>query len=192
MPWPPISPCACTAGFWRWQMRNILLDSFVQFAAGRNEIPHPQASRDRLGRSGDIRGSGATSGLERSAGFARHVRVEDDRHELPPANYFKIGTARHGACRHIYSSDEIRSPFSKPLKSTPSSWRNQSSDVHHADRAAGRHFGLRVSEGAGTEICRHHGRWPADSGNQVPKNPPGATCTTLRAQGCITLLDAPS
>jgi integrase/recombinase XerD len=37
--------------------------------------------------------------------FVRHVRVEDDRHELPPANYF--GCRKTRRIPYIYSSNEI-------------------------------------------------------------------------------------
>ena len=37
--------------------------------------------------------------------FVRHVRVEDDRHELPPANHF--GARKTRRLPHIYSAAEI-------------------------------------------------------------------------------------
>ena len=71
--------------------------------------------------------------------FARHVRVEDDRHELPPANYFGL-PARHGACRTFIRPTKSVA-FSKPPVDFPSSCGaiRAPTTVHHADRAAGRH-----------------------------------------------------
>jgi hypothetical protein len=37
--------------------------------------------------------------------FVRHVQVEDERHELPPANHF--GARKRRRSPHIYSADEI-------------------------------------------------------------------------------------
>jgi integrase/recombinase XerD len=92
-----------TAGF---AMANAeyLLDSFARFAAGRNETHiRRQAAIDWAAQ-----GTSAARRDERLRAvcrFARHVRVEDDRHELPPANYF--GCRKTRRMPYIYSSDEI-------------------------------------------------------------------------------------
>jgi integrase/recombinase XerD len=75
-----------TAGF---AMANAeyLLDSFAQFAAGRNEIHiRSQAAIDWAAQGTSV--ARRDERLRAVCRFARHIRVEDDRHELPPANYF--------------------------------------------------------------------------------------------------------
>jgi integrase/recombinase XerD len=92
-----------TAGF---AMANAeyLLDSFAQFAAGRNEIHiRSQAAIDWAAQGTSV--ARRDERLRAVCRFARHVRVEDDRHELPPANYFGYRKTRR--MPYIYSSDEI-------------------------------------------------------------------------------------
>ncbi len=92
-----------TAGF---EMANAeyLLDSFARFAAGRNE------SHVRTQTAIDWAAQGASAArrderLKTVCRFARHVRVEDDRQELPPAKYF--GSRKIRRMPYIYSSNEI-------------------------------------------------------------------------------------
>jgi len=91
------------AGF---EMANAeyLLDSFAHFATERNE------THVRTQTAIDWAAQGASAArrderLKAVCRFARHVRVEDDRHELPPANYF--GCRKTRRMPYIYSSDEI-------------------------------------------------------------------------------------
>lgn len=95
-----------TAGF---AMANAeyLLDSFARFAAGRNETHiRRQAAIDWAAQ-----GTSAARRDERLRAvcrFARHVRVEDDRHEL--RRRITLGAARRAACR----------TFTRPTKSAAS------------------------------------------------------------------------
>jgi integrase/recombinase XerD len=80
------------AGF---QMVNAeyLLNSFARFAAERNE------SHVRTQIAIDWASHGASAArrderLKAVCRFARHVRVEDGRHELPPAKYLGYCTTR--------------------------------------------------------------------------------------------------
>ncbi len=89
-----------------YEMANAeyLLNSFARFAAERNE------TRVRTQTAIDWAAQGASAArrderLKVVCRFARHVRVEDDRHELPPANYFGCCTTRR--IPYIYSSNEI-------------------------------------------------------------------------------------
>jgi integrase/recombinase XerD len=91
------------AGF---QMANAeyLLNSFTRCAAERNETHvRTQTAIDwsALGASAARRGER----LKAICRFARHVRAEDDRHELPPANFF--GRCMTRRIPYIYSSNEI-------------------------------------------------------------------------------------
>jgi hypothetical protein len=66
---------------------EYLLHNFTRFAAERNE-PHV---RTQTAIDWAAQGASAARRNERLKAvcrFVRHVRVEDDRHELPPANYF--------------------------------------------------------------------------------------------------------
>ena len=74
------------AGF---EMANAeyLLESFARFANERNETHlHTQTVIDWAARGPSA--ARRDERLKAICRFARHVRVEDDRHELPPANYF--------------------------------------------------------------------------------------------------------
>lgn len=92
-----------TTGF---EMANAeyLLDSFARFATGRNETHiHMQTAIDWAAR-----GASAAQRDERLKSvcrFARHIRAEDRRHELPPAKYFACGKTRR--MPYIYSPNEI-------------------------------------------------------------------------------------
>jgi integrase/recombinase XerD len=91
------------AGF---EMANAeyLLDSFARFATERNETH----VRTQTAIDWAAQGASAARRDERLKAvyrFARHVHVEDDRHELPPANYF--GCRKTRRMPYIYSSNEI-------------------------------------------------------------------------------------
>jgi integrase len=93
-----------TAGF---AMANAeyLLDSFARFATERNEIH----VRTQTAIDWAIQAPSAAQRDERLKAicrFAHHLRFEDGRHELPPANYFRCRKTRR--MPYIYSSNEIR------------------------------------------------------------------------------------
>jgi integrase/recombinase XerD len=91
------------AGF---EMANAeyLLESFARFANERNETHlHTQTVIDWAARGPSA--ARRDERLKAVCRFARHVRVEDDRHELPPANYF--GWVKTRRMPYIYSSNEI-------------------------------------------------------------------------------------
>jgi integrase len=92
-----------TAGF-AMENAEYLLASFSRFAAGRNE------THVRTQTAIDWAAHGASAAqrderLKTVCRFARHARAEDDRHELPPANYFGYRKTRR--MPYIYSSNEI-------------------------------------------------------------------------------------
>nr|WP_294566398.1 tyrosine-type recombinase/integrase [uncultured Rhodopila sp.] len=91
------------AGF---EMANAeyLLDSFARFAAERNETRvYTQSAIDWAARGPSA--AQRDKRLKAICRFARYLRVEDDRHELPPANYF--GCCKPRRMPYIYSSNEI-------------------------------------------------------------------------------------
>jgi integrase/recombinase XerD len=92
-----------TAGF---EMANAeyLLGSFARFAAERKETHvRTQTAIDWATQAASaVR---RDERLKAVCRFARHARVEDDRHELPPANHF--GCRKTRRMPYIYSSSEI-------------------------------------------------------------------------------------
>ena len=83
---------------------EYLLKSFAAFAAGRGQTHvHTQTAIDwaTLGPSVAQR----DARLKAVCRFVRHVRVDDSRHELPPANHF--GARKRRRPPHIYSAQEI-------------------------------------------------------------------------------------
>jgi integrase len=83
---------------------EYLLKSFAAFAAGRGQTHvHTQTAIDwaTLGPSVAQR----DARLKAVCRFVRHVRVDDARHEVPPANHF--GARKRRRPPHIYSAQEI-------------------------------------------------------------------------------------
>ena len=136
-----------TAGF---EMANAeyLLDSFARFVTERNE------THIRTQSAIDWAASGASAArrderLKAVCRFARHVRVEDDRHELPPANYF--GCRKTRRMPHIYSSNEIDRLLEAANKLRPrGAMRAQTFTTLIALLAS---TGLRVSEALGLRFA---------------------------------------
>jgi integrase len=133
----------------RFAMVNAeyLLESFARFAAGRNE------SHVRTQTAIDWAAQGASTArrnerLKSVCRFARHVRAEDDRHELPPANYFRCCKTRR--MPYIYSSDEIGRLLEAAGRLPPrSAMRAQTYTTLIALLAC---TGLRVSEALGLKF----------------------------------------
>jgi integrase/recombinase XerD len=83
---------------------EYLLRSFAGFALESKANACPHSNRDRLGQSGEI-GRATTHAYQTICRFAQYLRVEDPRHESPPANHFAYRLTRR--VPHIYSRDEI-------------------------------------------------------------------------------------
>jgi integrase len=83
---------------------EYLLKSFAAFAAERGQTHVlTQTAIDWAARGPSVAQRDAR--LKAVCRFARHVRVEDARHELPPANHFGARKTRRSP--HIYSASEI-------------------------------------------------------------------------------------
>jgi integrase len=91
------------AGF-KMANAEYLLESFARFAAERNETHVRKQTAIDWAAQGESRAC-RNERLKAVCRFARHVCIEDDRHELPPANYFRCAQTRR--MPYIYSSDEI-------------------------------------------------------------------------------------
>ena len=95
---------------------EYLLKSFAAFAAERGQT-HVQAQTAidwaALGPSVAQR----DARLKSVCRFVRHVRIEDDRHELPPANHF--GAHKRRRPPHIYSDAEFNCLIEAALRLGP-------------------------------------------------------------------------
>ena len=86
------------------QNAECLLKSFAAFAAERGQTHvHTQTAIDWAALGPSVAQRDAR--LKAVCRFVRHVRVEDARHELPPANHFGARKTRRPP--HIYSATEI-------------------------------------------------------------------------------------
>ena len=86
------------------QNAECLLKSFAAFAAERGQTHvHAQTAIDWAALGPSVAQRDAR--LKAVCRFVRHVRVEDARHELPPANHFGARKTRRPP--HIYSAAEI-------------------------------------------------------------------------------------
>jgi integrase/recombinase XerD len=80
---------------------EYLLKSFAAFAAERGQSHvHTQTAIDWAALGSSVAQRDAR--LKAVCRFVRHVRVEDERYELPPANHF--GARKRRRPPHIYSA----------------------------------------------------------------------------------------
>ena len=83
---------------------EYLLKSFAAFAAERGQSNvHTQTAIDWAALGPSVAQRDAR--LKAVCRFVRHVRIEEDRHELPPANHFDARKRRRPP--HIYSAAEL-------------------------------------------------------------------------------------
>ena len=93
-----------------------LLKSFAVFAAERGQTHvHAQTAIDWAARGPSVAQRDAR--LRAVCRFARHVRVEDARHELPPVDHFGARKTRRPP--HIYSAAEIDRLIEAALRLRP-------------------------------------------------------------------------
>jgi integrase/recombinase XerD len=98
------------------QNAEYLLKSFAAFAAERGQTHvHTQTAIDWAALGPSVAQRDAW--LKTVCRFARHVRVEDDRHELPPANHF--GARKRRRPPHIYSAAQINRLIEVALQLRP-------------------------------------------------------------------------
>jgi integrase len=103
------------AGF-AMQNAECLLKSFAAFAAERRQTHvHAQTAIDWAALGPSVAQRDAR--LKAVCRFARHVQVEDARHETPPANHFGARKTRRPP--HIYSAEEIGRLIEAALRLRP-------------------------------------------------------------------------
>lgn len=84
---------------------DYLLRSFARYAAAKNEMHiRAQTAIDWAVRGPSV--EQRDERLKTVCRFARHIRLEDDRHELPPANHFGYAKKRR-VPPHIFTPGEI-------------------------------------------------------------------------------------
>ena len=95
---------------------EYLLKSFATFATERRQTHvHTQTAIDWAARGPSVAQRDAR--LKAVCRFVRHVRVEDARHELPPANHFGAHKTRRPP--HIYSAEDIDRLIEAALRLRP-------------------------------------------------------------------------
>jgi integrase len=120
---------------------EYLLASFARFAAERSETHiRTQTAIDWAVQGPSVAQRDAR--LKTVCGFARHIRVEDGRHELPPVNHF--GYRKKRRVPYIYSRREINRLIEAALQlGSPGELRSQTYATLLALLSA---TGLRISE----------------------------------------------
>src|SRR5260370_37756041 len=97
---------------------EYLLKSFAAFAAERGQTHvHAQTAIDWAALGPSVAQRDAR--LKAVCRFVRHVRIEDGRHELPPANHF--GAHKRRRPPHIYSAAELNCLIEAALRLGPKS-----------------------------------------------------------------------
>ena len=95
---------------------EYLLKSFAAFATERGQMHvHTQTAIDWAAGGPSVAQRDAR--LKAVCRFVRHVRVEDARHELPPANHFGARKTRRSP--HIYPAAEIDRLIEAALRLRP-------------------------------------------------------------------------
>src|SRR5499425_1695003 len=95
---------------------EYLLRSFARWAAQRGET-HIRTESAIAWASQTVSVAQRDARLKTLCRFARYLRAEDNRHELPPANHF--GYRKNRRVPHIYSALEIRSLLDTALQLEP-------------------------------------------------------------------------
>lgn len=120
---------------------EYLLKSFADFATERGDTHvHSQAAIDWAALGPSVAQRDAR--LKAVCRFVRFIRVEDDRHEAPPANHF--GAHKKRRPPHIYSTDEISRLIGAALQLRPENGLR--SQTHATLIALLAVTGLRISE----------------------------------------------
>ena len=125
---------------------ECLLQSFACFAAKRREtLIRMQTAIDWAALGPSV--SQRDARLKEVCRFARHMRAEDHRHELPPANYF--GYRKKRPVPHIYSLSEINRLIEAALRLRPKGGLALRAQTYATLLALLASTGLRVSEALG-------------------------------------------
>lgn len=142
------------AGF-GMETAEFVLRSFARFAAKRKQARiRAQTALDWAALGPSVAQRDAR--LKAICRFARHIRAEDRRHELPPAKYFGYRKKRRPP--HIYSTSEINSLIDAALRLRSKGGLALRAQTYATLLALLASTGLRVSEALGL----HHTDVTAD------------------------------
>jgi integrase/recombinase XerD len=142
------------AGF-GMETAEFVLRSFARFAAKRKQARiRAQTALDWAALAPSVAQRDAR--LKAICRFARHIRAEDHRHELPPAKYF--GYRKKRRAPHIYSLSEIDSLIEAALRLRSKGGLALRAQTYATLLALLASTGLRVSEALGL----HHTDVTAD------------------------------
>jgi integrase/recombinase XerD len=134
-----------TAGF-KLESAEYLLRSFAHFAATRREqFIRAQTAIDWAALGPSLAQRDAR--LKAICRFARHLRAEDHRHELPPATYF--GYRKKRPVPHIYSLSDINCLIAAALRLRPKGRLALRPQTYATLLALLATTGLRISEALG-------------------------------------------
>ena len=159
---------------------EYLLRSFASFATDRNQTHIRTATAIDWASLAESLAQRHTR-YQTVCRFAQYLRVEDSRHESPPANHFGYRKSRR--VPHIYSRDEIDSLVLAAMRLPPSdSLRPKTYAALISLLAA---TGMRISEALHLLVLRHHSQRFADSQNQISEEPIG---TVARVTGLARYL----
>jgi integrase len=128
------------------ETEEFLLRSFARFAARRRQrLIRAQTALDWAALGPSVAQRDAR--LKAICRFARHIRAEDPRHELPPAKYFGYRKKRRPP--HIYSLSEINSLIEAALRLRSKGELTLRAQTYATLLALLASTGLRVSEALG-------------------------------------------
>ena len=165
---------------------EYLLRSFAAFATDKKQTHIRTATAiDWASQAGSV--AQRHTRYQTICRFAQYLRVEDSRHESPPANHFGYRKTRR--VPHIYSRDEIEGLVLAATR-LPCVGFVTAKDVCGADQPAGSNRAANLG-GVASAGLRHHSRRFANPQNQVSEDPIGAVARHRR-DGVGSLLDAPS
>ena len=165
---------------------EYLLRSFADFAADRKETHIRTATAiDWASQAKSV--AQRHTRHQTICRFAQYLRVENLRHELPPANHFGYRKTRR--VPHIYSRDEINGLVLAATRLC-SARLVAAQDVCGTDQPAGG-YGATDFGGVTSAGLRHHLQRVTDPQNKVSKNSIGAVARHC-SSGARSLLNAPS
>ena len=155
--------------------QEYLLRSFARFAGDRQQA-HIRSATAIDWASEAVSLAQRHARYQTVCRFATYVRLEDDRHDCPPANYF--GSHQTRRVPHIYSAIEIHRLIRAAEQLVPNRFTT-SVQLRGIDQSSG---GDRPADlgSAASSYLRYHARRPPDPQDKIPENPPSTAASNSR------------